>query len=68
VTAAVNTTTYLAHRMEELGLSFMAANLESFLSDQSRKEQTLMDSLFALLDIEYCARNLDSQKIIPMGK
>ncbi|MEW6548299.1 MAG: IS21-like element helper ATPase IstB [Spirochaetota bacterium] len=56
MSATVNSTTYLATRMEELGLSFMAAHLESFLSDQSRKDQTLMDALFALLDIESNAR------------
>jgi DNA replication protein DnaC len=46
----------LASRMEYLGLSFMAASLESFLSDQSRSESTLAQSLNELLDIEVSAR------------
>lgn len=48
--------TFLSDRMEELGLGFMAASLESFLSDQAGKSQTLTESLSALLDIEYSAR------------
>jgi len=46
----------LAARMEELGLGFMAASIESFLCDQSHKDATLADSLKDLLDIEYFAR------------
>jgi DNA replication protein DnaC len=46
----------LTDRMEELGLSFMAAGLESFLSEQSRAECSLSESLGALLEIEYLAR------------
>ncbi len=48
--------TLLANRMEELGLGFMAASVETFLSDQSHKEATLVESLRDLLDIEYFAR------------
>ena len=46
----------LATRMEDLGLGFMAASVESFLSDQSHRESTLAKSLRDLLDIEYFAR------------
>jgi len=46
----------LASRMEDLGLTFMAASLESFLSDQSRTESTLAESLNELLNIEISAR------------
>ena len=46
----------LAARMEELGLGFMAASVESFLCDQSHRDATLADSLKDLLDIEYFAR------------
>jgi len=48
--------TFLSDRMEELGLGFMAASLESFLSEQAGKSQTFTQSLSALLDIEYSAR------------
>jgi DNA replication protein DnaC len=53
---ALSPATVLADRMEELGLGFMAASLESFLSEQAGKSQTLTESLSALLDIEYRAR------------
>jgi DNA replication protein DnaC len=43
-------------RMEEMGLSFMAANLESFLADQSRKEQSILDLTAALIETEYIPR------------
>jgi DNA replication protein DnaC len=43
-------------RMEELGLSFMAAGLDSFLSDQSRREDTLLSVLTDLIDLEYHPR------------
>lgn len=49
-------TGFLANRMEELGLTFMAASLESFLSEQAGKACTLTESLSALLAIEYGAR------------
>jgi DNA replication protein DnaC len=42
--------------MEDMGLSFMAAGLESFLSDQSRKEGSFLDLVAALIDIEYVPR------------
>ena len=43
-------------RMEELGLSFMAAGFDSFLSDQSRRENTLLEVLSDLVDLEYHPR------------
>ena len=43
-------------RMEELGLSFMAAGLDSFLSDQSRRESPLAAVLGDLIDLEYYPR------------
>jgi len=43
-------------RMEELGLSFMAAGLDSFLSDQSRREAPLVSVLADLVDLEYYPR------------
>lgn len=46
----------LASRMEELGLSFMASGLESFVADQARTQTTLLDSIHALVDLEYLAR------------
>jgi len=46
----------LAHRMEELGLSFMAAGLESFLAEQPRNPLPLLDSVSALMELEYNAR------------
>ena len=49
-------TAFLSGRMEELGLGFMAASLESFLSEQAGKNQTLTESLSALIEIEYDAR------------
>ena len=46
----------LASRMEELGLSFMASGLESFVADQARTQTTLLESIHALVDLEYVAR------------
>ncbi len=46
----------LSSRMEELGLVFMASGLESFLADQARTQTTLLDSVRALVDLEYLAR------------
>lgn len=43
-------------RLEELGLGFMAAGLESFLADRARVEGTLFDSIQSLVDLEYSAR------------
>jgi DNA replication protein DnaC len=46
----------LSGKLEELGLSFMAASLESFLADQSRNENTLLERLTDLVDLEYIPR------------
>lgn len=46
----------LSGRLEELGLTFLASGLESFLSEQSRKECSLAESLGDFLEIEYQAR------------
>ena len=43
-------------KLEELGLSFMAASLESYLADQSRNENTLIERLTDLVDLEYIPR------------
>ena len=56
MSSTLSPTTFLSGRMEDLGLSFMAASLDSFLSDQSRKKCTLTESLSDLLEIEYGAR------------
>jgi len=46
----------LQGRMDELGLSFMAAGLESYLERQSRAEQTLLQSIADLIDLEVVPR------------
>lgn len=46
----------LSGRMEELGLSFMAAGLETFLGAPGRADMPLSESIRELVDIEYIAR------------
>lgn len=46
----------LVQAMENLGLSFMAAGLESYLSEAARKETTITDALRDLVELEYNAR------------
>lgn len=46
----------LSGRMEELGLSYMAASIESFLADSSRANMTLLESVQDLVDLEYSGR------------
>lgn len=46
----------ITSRMEELGLSFMAAGLESFLSEQIRQESPLIETLGELMDLELIPR------------
>jgi DNA replication protein DnaC len=46
----------LSLRLEELGLSFMSASLESYLADQSRNDNTLLERLTDLIDLEYIPR------------
>jgi len=43
-------------RMEELGLSFMAAGFESYLADASRNDKPLKDAIYDLLELEYIPR------------
>ena len=50
------TTELVKERMENLGLSFMAAGFDSFLSDQSRREDSLLEVLSDLIDLEYHPR------------
>jgi DNA replication protein DnaC len=49
-------TATLSMKLEELGLSFMAASLESYLAEQSRNENTLLERLTDLVDLEYVPR------------
>jgi DNA replication protein DnaC len=46
----------LTGRMEELGLGFMAAGLETFLGASGRADAPILDSIRELVDIEYIAR------------
>ena len=46
----------LSMKLEELGLTFMAASLESYLAEQSRNENTLLERLTDLVDLEYIPR------------
>lgn len=50
------TVSALSARMEDLGLPFMAAGLETFLAAPERAQSTLPDSLRALVELEYLAR------------
>lgn len=43
-------------RMNELGLSFMAANFESYISEQSRNDNTLLERIYDLIETEYIPR------------
>jgi DNA replication protein DnaC len=42
-------------RMEELGLSFIAAGIESFLRNPRQADESLLDSIRDLVDLEYVA-------------
>ena len=46
----------LSSRMDELGLPFMAAGIETFLADSRRADMTLLESLRDLVELEYSAR------------
>lgn len=50
------TCTMIAERMEDLGLSFMAAGLESFLSDQVHRDAPLKEVVAELIELEYVPR------------
>lgn len=47
----------LVTRMNEPGLSFMAANFESYISEQSRNDNTLLERIYDLIETEYIPRN-----------
>lgn len=46
----------ITSRLDYLGLSVLSNSIESYLSDPSRKDETLLESLSAFVDIEYCLR------------
>jgi DNA replication protein DnaC len=46
----------MTDRMEELGLSFMAAGFESFLAEASRNNKPLKEAIYDLLELEYIPR------------
>jgi len=52
----------LQTRMESLGLDFMAAGIESFLESQVKNENTLVNILSDLIDLEYTPRKERSAK------
>jgi DNA replication protein DnaC len=43
-------------RMEELGLSFMAAGFDSYLAEASRADKPLKEAVYDLLELEYIPR------------
>jgi DNA replication protein DnaC len=49
-------------RLDSLGLNFIAAGLESFLSETHRQEQTLLDLISDLVELEYIPRKERSTK------
>jgi DNA replication protein DnaC len=50
------TTANLSMMLEELGLSFMASSLESYLAEQSRNDNTHLERLTDLVELEYIPR------------
>lgn len=46
----------ITSRMEELGLTFMAAGFESYLAEASRSDKSLKDAIADLLELEYIPR------------
>ena len=46
----------LAMKLEELGLYFMASSLESYLAEQSRNDNTLLERIIDLVELEYIPR------------
>jgi len=48
--------------MESLGMSFMSAGLESFLAEFRRQEQTVLDIIADLTELEYILRKERSAK------
>lgn len=50
------------NRLESLGMNFMAAGLESFLAETHRQEQTILDLISDLIELEYVPRKERSAK------
>lgn len=46
----------ITSRMEELGLTFMAAGFDSYLADASRNDKPLKEAIYDLLELEYIPR------------
>jgi len=46
----------LSMKLEELGLYFMASSLESYLAEQSRNDNTLLERIIDLVELEYIPR------------
>jgi DNA replication protein DnaC len=46
----------LSGRLDFLGLTVLSSSIESFLADPARKDETLLESMNAFIDIEYCLR------------
>lgn len=46
----------ITSRMEELGLSFMAAGFDSYLGDAARENKPLKEAIYDLLELEYIPR------------
>lgn len=51
-----DTANFITEKMNELGLSFMAAGLESFLVEKGRQDKPLLETLAELIDLEYLPR------------
>lgn len=51
-------------RMQEMGLQFMAASLESYLEEQSHSDKTLLQSLADLLELEYFPRGFPIHRLL----
>lgn len=49
-------------RMQDLGLEFMAAGLESYLESQSHSENTLVQAIADLMELEYIPRKERASK------
>ncbi len=44
------------NRLEELGFSFMASGLESYLEEAARRDRSLLETVADLVDLEYLPR------------
>ena len=53
--------------LQELGLSFMAAGFDSFLEEQARNENTLLDRIYDLVETElirFRVRNAPGKRVL----